>query len=366
MTREILRKFRISNADPKIIQFLLIVLLIIILFVLFRYVLLVYLRKKRKEQKNWQLFYLKCKKQKLTHREVLFLERLIKRFKVKKPLLLLNSVHYFNKFVIRIGIILKEKKRKGKVTLNRIRNIKKKLGLQEVAQNDRIYSSLEFEKGEIVEFSTQDDTTEQSYNLEIVGINPKWLVLNLPLENAITGKLRPGNRVKIIYKREDDAEYILETTVYKKFKGKVSHIFLNHSTEIERIDLRKYARIDITLPVKYYFLSPEEEIFYRSKGEFQKNWDFSFKEGVMNNLSAGGFSFHISEKISSYSIVLVDFHIIGVSEYNLFGEVLVIKELENNLYEVLVEFLNISDEQREQLIHFIFDFERRKKAQKDD
>ena len=92
--------------------------------------------------------------------------------------------------------------------------------------------------------------------------------------------------------------------------------------------------------------------------------EIPFKKGLMMDISGGGMRFNSSEPTQKDDVVIMipDLPAISQAIPYLLGKVVLSRQLEtkNTTYENKIKFINISSEEREKIITYIFAVEREK------
>lgn len=151
------------------------------------------------------------------------------------------------------------------------------------------------------------------------------------------------------------------TAQYKK--GKVYLLSMELISEIKKYQRREYYRYNCSLPI-YTRLLTEREMEKRI-------WDVSNggNEGEMLDLGGGGVRFISREKYEVNDMILCRFTLdfpTGEQEYHILGKVLSIVTAGKyeNKSEIRVQFEDVTNLTREEIIQFIFEDERRQKKGK--
>ena len=109
----------------------------------------------------------------------------------------------------------------------------------------------------------------------------------------------------------------------------------------------------------------EEEVSSFQDGQQEIVMDIGFQDGVALDISGGGIRFTSEEKLDNDKMVLVSLEIPldRQSIYLMMGRVISSNLIPNkdNLYEHRVEYQELDRKIRENLIHFIFEEERRQR-----
>ncbi len=135
-------------------------------------------------------------------------------------------------------------------------------------------------------------------------------------------------------------------------------------TELKKFQRRQYFRLSCTMDMQYKILS-EEEVSSFQDGQQEIVMDIGFQDGVALDISGGGIRFTSEEKLDNDKMVLVSLEIPldRQSIYLMMGRVISSNLIPNkdNLYEHRVEYQELDRKIRENLIHFIFEEERRQR-----
>ena len=130
---------------------------------------------------------------------------------------------------------------------------------------------------------------------------------------------------------------------------------------LKKVQRREYFRHDCQLPGNYRMVSSEEDLINNLEGEEQVEW----KKCVILDISGGGMRMisEFQEKVSE--IIQVRFPLDNNGEQQFLtenGKLIssVPKQAKVNLYEQRIEFNGIEEQDRERIIRYIFDEERKK------
>lgn len=166
---------------------------------------------------------------------------------------------------------------------------------------------------------------------------------------AIPG-VKVGEWIRFSLTRKGDAEYRFEAETVELKPGQ---LFFKHTLSLERRQLRNWVRINFKTPVKVYFKENNEE------KEF---------EGTTQDISGGGMSFTLAEQLKKskeieVSYVLGQNSLVGKDKYEkVISRVIRVadKPLGNlNLYRHSIEFIELEQLRREDIVRFIFDNQRK-------
>ncbi len=133
---------------------------------------------------------------------------------------------------------------------------------------------------------------------------------------------------------------------------------------------REYYRFSCSIEMQTAEVTADEFENAKDNNEMVYLAPKNLKKGVIVDISGGGLRFIIDEKYEVDSLISCKYRLVvkgKEKEYNLVGRVLSARELGNRpgVFEHRIQFQNINIEQREEIIRYIFQEERknRKKEQ---
>ncbi len=140
-------------------------------------------------------------------------------------------------------------------------------------------------------------------------------------------------------------------------------LVLELTTDLRKYQRREYYRLNCVLDMKSRELSDNDVNDLSEQVSFLDT-DLTFNNGTMVDISGGGARFISKVQYQKNTNILFIFslHVSGkLNEYKLLGRVLVSEPLENNpdKYEHRVQFVNIVNDDRESIIRYIFEEERK-------
>ena len=182
----------------------------------------------------------------------------------------------------------------------------------------------------------------------------------MPIEHSKL-TLLPLNAVYTLIVYTHTGVYQCDTRVTGRYKkDKVYLISLDVISEIKRYQRREYYRYSCSMPI-FSRLLTEKEMETRI-------WDVANEgtQGDMLDIGGGGVRFITTEQYEKGDLILCRFTLsfpTGEQEYQILGTVLsiVVAGKYENKFEVRVQFEEITNLTREEIIQFIFEDERRQK-----
>ena len=146
-------------------------------------------------------------------------------------------------------------------------------------------------------------------------------------------------------------------------------LVMDLESDLQRYQRREYYRLNTILDMKSRKLDNESKNSEGNSTEEQVEFldtDLTFDNGTMVDISGGGARFISTVKYQEGSLIRFVFSLFvngTVTEYNLVGRVLMSELLMNreDAYENRIQFVNIGNEDRESIIKYIFEEERKKR-----
>ena len=134
-------------------------------------------------------------------------------------------------------------------------------------------------------------------------------------------------------------------------------------TGLQKYQRREFYRLNCALDMKSKAIEEKELEQSRNQLIFEDT-DLTFDNGVMVDISGGGARFISQVKYQKGSLIRFNFSLFvngELTEYKLVGKVLKSRELENRPenYEHRVMFINMVNDDRESIIRYIFEEERK-------
>jgi len=197
--------------------------------------------------------------------------------------------------------------------------------------------------GERIELKTDEEETYYSKVQDILSDN--HFVITVPAFQGRDWAAFIGNKGEIRYYRTD-AQYRFVAEVKRRYKQRQLRLLeMQIVSPIERIQRRKFFRLQIIRPVKFRVLEAQEE----------------FYEGFTIDVSAGGLSLRTTYPVPLDSIVECLLPGKDDEEINVKGRVIRVEsESEPETpYEIAVDYEDMPERIRKQIIQFIYHEQRR-------
>ena len=187
--------------------------------------------------------------------------------------------------------------------------------------------------------------------------------LNMPMDGMKLVLLTVGMEYELCF-YTDNGLYQCNAVVRDRYKSNnVFVVTMELTTGLHKFQRREYYRLNCVLDMKCTELDEEERQSFSSPVEFLET-DFTMDDGVIVDISGGGVRFVSKVMYEVGTTVLFSFNLgIGTKDVNfkLFGRILMSRPIENRTgdYENRVQFMDVPPEDREAIIRFIFEEERK-------
>lgn len=208
--------------------------------------------------------------------------------------------------------------------------------------------------------TVSDETRKSIYLSQVIDIvNSTQLIITMPSQGTKIVPLDLEQRYECTYytaKGLFQGEFVVKER-YKE--GNLPVILLEIRTPLKKVQRREYYRYDCTLPMKYRFASLDERIPRENLHELE------WKDGVILDLSGGGIRFVVTDSVPKDCMLQFNLVLEIQEQYKAFyiyGEVISSKVKNNNvrLRECRAQFVKLSEPERDQIISYIFEQERKK------
>lgn len=211
-----------------------------------------------------------------------------------------------------------------------------------------------------------DENKEKVYTTKVYDVvDDDTIEILMPMEQTKLILLPVDGEYEVFFYTENG---LYETTVkiVDRYKSNNVYILL---VELQS-NLRKYQRRDFyryscALDMETRGLTPEEVFAYRKGETYQAPPGLPTAKGVIVDISGGGLRF-VSKgtQYEKESLVFCYYDLFihgGVKRYNIICKILESRELPNRIseFEHRVQFVNLDSDEREEIIQYIFEEERK-------
>lgn len=152
--------------------------------------------------------------------------------------------------------------------------------------------------------------------------------------------------------------------VVERFKSNALFVLVMElETDLQKYQRREFYRLNCVLDMKCKRLNEDEFVNSREQVQFLDT-DLTFDNGTMVDISGGGARFVSSVSYPEGALIRFTFSLFvngQMTEYKLIGKVLRNVPVENreNTFEHRVQFVNMLNDDRESIIRYIFEEERK-------
>ena len=197
--------------------------------------------------------------------------------------------------------------------------------------------------GLTVELVVSEGEYEGKYLTRIEEVGEKILAVGVPYSHGEVVPLRQGTKMKLTF-WDEAATYSFEGKIKKRIAVPVPMLILELPDAVSKTQRRNYVRVPALYPVSFRSVTKE------GLSDFQS--------GTMLDLSGGGMRFLTKERVENRSLLYVLLSL-PKGEINTPVRVCRSDKGENSKhFTVSVEFHDISERERDQIIRCVFDIQR--------
>ena len=187
----------------------------------------------------------------------------------------------------------------------------------------------------IIRIKMTGEKVEYISQLMDVDVNGE-LAVAVPIKNSQLVTLLNGTKITIIYNNNESGMLEFEAEVVRKITGKVPLMYIKKISEIIKGQRRNYFRLDLLVPIQII-----------------KSNDDTMHSGFTKDISGGGLRMITDADLNEGEIIHVSFELEDRT-YNLKSQVRTKFNSIDNKNEVGIEFLDIIEIDRNDLIKYLF------------
>lgn len=229
-----------------------------------------------------------------------------------------------------------------------IERIREKLGYKNLPFEKALISTRGLGSGQLIRIRSLGNKEAKGSTATVINVDEMQMVTRLSQEDVI---LHKGDTVAVSLTRGGDAEYIFQTAVLNVRAEKPPLVYLQHTRQLQRKQLRNHVRLDVKVNLRF-----------RVIGSKSQNRSSELQEGTILDVSGGGLSFRHTQMFMVGDLLSLNFDLGSSSLRGIGGKVLRISELpakgDTPLYKHHIEFVNIQAPMREKIIRYIFEKQR--------
>ena len=215
----------------------------------------------------------------------------------------------------------------------------------------------------IVRLRADGGVGQKTYDSQVIEIiSDDRIEIAMPFEKTKLVVLPVGGEYNLFFYTPNGL-YQCSARVVDRYKSSnVFSVLVDLTSNLRKYQRREYYRFSCALEMNSRTLQ-EQEVLAIENNVDSLVPELPLQRSIIVDISGGGLRFVANYVYEIDSLILCKYHLwIGgeSKEFNLCGKVLSVKELENRpgVYEHRVQYVNMDDENREEIIKYIFDAER--------
>ena len=204
----------------------------------------------------------------------------------------------------------------------------------------------------------------KSYQSQVIDVLSEDRVeIAMPMEKSKL-ILLPVDGEYDLYFYSDKGLYQCYARIVDRYKNNSMYVLvLDLISNLRKHQRREYYRFSCALEMNSRQLQ-DNELTPAGKMDETLVPQLPLKSSVIVDISGGGLRFVANYAYEAQSLILCKYHLLiggEAKEYNLVGKVLSVRELENRkgVFEHRVQYVNVDAAEREEIIKYIFDEERK-------
>lgn len=211
-----------------------------------------------------------------------------------------------------------------------------------------------------------DQGEKKNYRSQVYDIiSEDQIKIGMPMEQGKVILLPVDGEYNLCFYTQSGLYQCLARVIDRYKSDNIFILVMELTTDIRRYQRREYYRLNCVLDMKARNVSDEEKNAapYLEQVHFLDT-DITFNNGIMVDISGGGARFISKVQYPKGSNIRFVFSLFvngKLTEYRLLGRVLYSEELASRpgSYEHRIQFINIMNDERESIIKFIFEEERK-------
>lgn len=228
---------------------------------------------------------------------------------------------------------------------------------------------------QIVRHKSDGTNVQKTYDSQVIDIlSDDRIEISMPFEKTKLVLLPVDGEYNLFFYTSNGLYQCAARVIDRYKNSNVFSVLMDLTSNLRKYQRREYYRFSCALEMNSRTLQ-EEEIETMDEGANALVPELPLQRSVIVDISGGGLRFVANYKYEAESLILCKYNlwVNGENkEFSLFGKVLSVKQLENRpgIYEHRVQYVNMDNDNREEIIKYIFDAERvaiqKQKNQRDD
>lgn len=213
--------------------------------------------------------------------------------------------------------------------------------------------------------TTGDENKERVYTTRIYDvINSDTLEIVMPMEQTKLILLPVDGEYEMFF-YTDNGLYESTARITDRYKSNNVYILLIElQTNLRKYQRRDFYRYNCALDMETRELTQDEVLAFRKGENYQTPPGLPTAKGVIVDISGGGLRFVSKAIYEKESLIFGNYELFihgGIKRYEIICKVLDSREVPNKIgeYEHRVQFINLDNDEREEIIQYIFEEERK-------
>lgn len=225
--------------------------------------------------------------------------------------------------------------------------------------------AIDRSKGHLKGYSGDNNESRKGYQSQLIDVLSEDRVeIAMPMEKSKL-VLLPVDGEFDLYFYSANGLYQCYARIVDRYKNNSLYVLVfDLISNLRKNQRREYYRFSCALEMNSRQLEEEEQAALSGEKDSLLMPQLPLKRSVIVDISGGGLRFVASYAYEPQSLILCKYSLMidgRYKDYNLVGKVLSVRELENRkgTYEHRVQYINVDEAEREEIIKYIFDEERK-------
>lgn len=210
-----------------------------------------------------------------------------------------------------------------------------------------------------------EETRDKVYSTKIYDVvNEDTLELVMPMEQTKLILLPVDGEYEVFF-YTDNGLYESTVRITDRYKSNNVYILLVElQTNLRKYQRRDFYRYSCALDMDTRELTPDEVVAFRKGENYQAPPGLPTGKAVIVDISGGGLRFTSKAVYERDSLIYCRYGLFihgGAKEYEIICKILDVKDIPNRAgeFEYRVQFVNLDSDEREEIIQYIFEEERK-------
>ena len=210
------------------------------------------------------------------------------------------------------------------------------------------------------------EVVRKTYRSELYDIESEDIIkIAMPMEQSKIVLLPVDAEYSLCFYTPNGLYQCLARVVERYKSNNLFVLSMELETDLQKYQRREYYRLNKVMDMKSKAIDPNEKASGLEQVQFLDT-DLTFDNGTMVDISGGGARFISRVQYAENSLIRFVFSLFvngRVTEYKLVGKVLKSSPMENreDYYENRIQFVNMLNDDRESIIKYIFEEDRKQR-----